>query len=70
MQERLGQLKEAVAVGLDKQIACQLLGWVGSILAVHTVRSTLQERTRLDSYDAVLKAGWEWLAGASMTESQ
>eukprot|EP00975_Prorocentrum_lima_P037859 7964924-Prorocentrum_lima.AAC.1 len=52
MQDWLTQLKEAVAAGLDKQTACQLLGWVGSSLAVYTVRTLslihISEPTRLD----------------------
>eukprot|EP00975_Prorocentrum_lima_P045869 9594960-Prorocentrum_lima.AAC.1 len=36
MTDWLEQLKAAVEAGLDKQTACQLLGWVGSSLAVHT----------------------------------
>eukprot|EP00975_Prorocentrum_lima_P056368 11818638-Prorocentrum_lima.AAC.1 len=70
MSEWLAQLKEAVGAGLDKQTACQLLGWVGSSLAVHTVRTTLQDQSKLDSYDSVLQAGWEWLAGANFTGNQ
>eukprot|EP00975_Prorocentrum_lima_P062803 12887654-Prorocentrum_lima.AAC.1 len=37
-------LKDAVAEGLEKQTACQLLTWVGSSLAVHAVRTTLQDK--------------------------
>eukprot|EP00975_Prorocentrum_lima_P033588 7048767-Prorocentrum_lima.AAC.1 len=59
MTDWLAQLKSAVDAGLDKQTACQLLGWVGSSLAVHTVRTTLQDQAKLDSYDSVLKEGWE-----------
>eukprot|EP00975_Prorocentrum_lima_P040513 8505944-Prorocentrum_lima.AAC.1 len=64
MAEWLGELQAAVAAGLDKQTACQLLGWVGSSLAVHTVRTTLQDQLKLDAYDAVVRGGWEWLANA------
>eukprot|EP00975_Prorocentrum_lima_P065244 12902319-Prorocentrum_lima.AAC.1 len=52
-------LKDAVAEGLEKQTACQLLTWVGSSLAVHAVRTTLQEKTALDSYDHEIRQGWD-----------
>eukprot|EP00975_Prorocentrum_lima_P001058 224343-Prorocentrum_lima.AAC.1 len=44
MTEWLGELQAAVEAGLDTQTACQLLGWVGSSLAVHTVRTSLQDQ--------------------------
>eukprot|EP00975_Prorocentrum_lima_P031471 6606136-Prorocentrum_lima.AAC.1 len=49
---------EVVAEGLEKQTACQLLGWVGSSLAVHAVRTTLQEPGALKRPDSERK-GWD-----------
>eukprot|EP00975_Prorocentrum_lima_P000049 13022-Prorocentrum_lima.AAC.1 len=42
LTEWIALLKDAGKHGLEKQIACQLLTWVGSSLAVHAVRTTLQ----------------------------
>eukprot|EP00975_Prorocentrum_lima_P011753 2499182-Prorocentrum_lima.AAC.1 len=39
--------KDAVKHGLEKQTACQLLTWVGSSLAGHAVRTTLQGKGAL-----------------------
>eukprot|EP00975_Prorocentrum_lima_P068757 12922395-Prorocentrum_lima.AAC.1 len=63
-------LKEAVKNGLEKQTACQLLSWVGSSLAVHAVRTTLQNRAALETYDAEIRKGWDWLAGTTMPDDK
>eukprot|EP00975_Prorocentrum_lima_P044800 9384725-Prorocentrum_lima.AAC.1 len=60
MRDWLALLEEAVAERLEKQTACQLLGWVGSSLAVHALRTTLQDPDALKKYDSELRKGWDW----------
>eukprot|EP00975_Prorocentrum_lima_P066785 12911183-Prorocentrum_lima.AAC.1 len=58
MRDWLTLLKEACAEGLEKQTACQLLGGVGSSLAVHAVRTTLQDPDALKVYDSDGIGSW------------